>query len=66
MDQKVLAETVAVITPISQHGPGVWSRKFQQGIYGFIVRDLPAGEDKAKRTSLIVASGVDFARKAAA
>ncbi|MEJ5118722.1 hypothetical protein WH158_15035 [Gluconobacter cerinus] len=66
MDQQVLAETVAVITPIGQHGPGVWSRKFQQGSYGFIVRDLPAGEDKAKRTSLIVASGVDFARKATA
>ena len=66
MDQKVLAETVAVITPISQPGPGVWSRKFQQGIYGFIVRDLPAGEDKAKRASLIVTSGMDFARKAAA
>ncbi|BCI65406.1 hypothetical protein AAJCM20276_25120 [Acetobacter aceti] len=66
MDQKVLAETVAVIAPISQHSPGVRSRKCHQGIDGFIVRDLPAGEDKAKRTSLIVASGVDFARKAAA
>ncbi|MEJ5155082.1 hypothetical protein WH240_07765 [Gluconobacter wancherniae] len=61
-----MAETVVVITPIGQYGPGVWSWKFQQGIYGFIVRDLPADEDKAKRTSLIVASGVDFARKAAA
>ncbi len=64
MDQSVLAEAVTVIAPISQHGPGVWSRKCHQGIYGFIVRDLPAGEDKAKRTPLIITSGVDFARKA--
>ncbi|MFT8803455.1 MAG: hypothetical protein ABF812_15955 [Gluconobacter cerinus] len=66
MDQQVLAEAVTVIAPISQHGFGVWSRRVQQGIYGFIVRHLPTGEDKAERTSLIVASGVDFARKAAA
>ncbi|GBR47864.1 hypothetical protein GRO01_10780 [Gluconobacter roseus NBRC 3990] len=64
MDQQVLTEAVAVIVPISQHGPGLRSWKCHQGIYGFIVRDLSAGEDKAKRTALIVASGVDFARKA--
>ena len=60
MDQQILAKAVTVIAPISQHGPGVRSRKCHQSIDGFIVRDLPAGENKAMRTSLIVASGVDL------
>ena len=66
MGQQILAEDVTVIAPISQHGCGVWDRLHHQGVWGFVVRDLASGKDKAKRVSLIVASGVDFARKAAA
>ncbi|GBR05677.1 hypothetical protein AOE01nite_35350 [Acetobacter oeni] len=66
MDQQILTETVAIITPIGQKGSGVWNRQSHQGLYGFVIRDLPSGQDKAGRTSLIVTSGMDFARKAAA
>jgi hypothetical protein len=32
----------------------------------FVIRDLSAGQDKVKRASLTVCTGVDFRRKAAA
>ncbi len=66
MGQKLLAETVAVITPIGQYGPGVGKRQFNQGVCGFVNRDLASSQDKAERTSMIVASDVDLARKGAA
>nr|WP_228125394.1 MULTISPECIES: hypothetical protein [Gluconobacter] len=54
------------MAPISQHGFEVWNRQLHQSIYGFVVRNLTAGQDKAERASLIVTSDMDFARKAAA
>ncbi|GLQ58261.1 hypothetical protein GCM10010937_00610 [Gluconobacter japonicus] len=66
MDQQILAEAVTVIAPISQHGFGGRDRQLHQGVCGFVVRDLASGKDKAKRAPLIVTSGMDLARKAAA
>lgn len=37
-----------------------------QGVCDFVIRNLVSCEDKAERASLIVTSGMDFARKAAA
>ena len=66
MDQQILPEAVAVISPIGEYGPGVRDRQLHQCVCGFVVRDLPTGKDKTERASLLVTSGMDLARKAAA
>lgn len=50
MHQQALAGAVTLITSTSQYGLRVSSWKCHQGIYDFIVRDLPAGKDKAKES----------------
>nr|WP_228119052.1 hypothetical protein [Gluconobacter japonicus] len=66
VDHQILTETIAVITPIGQHGLWVGNRQHRQGACGSVVRAVTSGKDKAKRTFLIVALGVNLARKAAA
>lgn len=66
MHQQGLANMVAVVAFVRQKSLGLGEWQGHKIINGAIVRGLPTGHDKAKRSSLIVTSGVDFARKAAA
>ena len=66
MDQKLLAQEIAVIAFVSKEQPRLADRYRQQVGNGVVVRSLPARQDEAKRAALTVCSGVDFRRKAAA
>ena len=64
--QQVFSEPVAVIALVREQplGRGQW--RIHQVISSGIIRRLAARQDEANRESLIVTSGVDFARKATA
>lgn len=64
--QQVLANEVAIIALVGEQGLGFDDRDRHQGIDSAIIGCLHASQDEAERASLIVAAGVDFARKAAA
>ena len=66
LEQQAGADVVAVIALVGQHQLGLGDRQGDQVIDGFVVGGFAAGEDEAKRASLTVCAGVDFARKAAA
>jgi hypothetical protein len=65
-DQQALAEAVAVITFVCQQRLGRGGRDLHERPGCGVIGGLAAGQDEAERQSLIVAAGVDFARKAAA
>ncbi len=64
--QQVRPDRIAVIPFIGQQRLGLVDRQRHEVIDSAIIRCLPASQDEAKRASLIVTTGVDFARKAAA
>lgn len=66
MYQQVLANDVAIIALVGEQGLGCDDGDRHQGIDDSIVGRLPASQDEAGRASLIVAAGVDLARKAVA
>ena len=66
MDQKLLAQEIAVIAFVSKEQPRFADRYRQQIGNGVVVRSFAACQDEAQRASLTVCSGVDFRRKAAA
>ncbi len=63
---QVFAEPVAVITLVGEQRLGFRQWQRRQVIGRIIIRSLPAGQYEPDRQSMIVAAGVDFARKAAA
>ena len=66
MDQKLLAQEIAVIAFVSKEQPRFADRYRQQIGNGVVIRSFAARQDEAKRAALTVCSGVDFRRKAAA
>ena len=64
--QQILAHSVAIVSFVGQEQSRLAHWHGHQGRNGCIVGCFSAGEDKAKRASLTVCAGVDFARKAAA
>lgn len=66
MDQQLLADSVAIVTLVGEEQFGLANRNGQQSGNSTVIRSLPTGQDKAKRTSLTVRAGVDFCRKTAA
>ena len=65
-DEQVFPKPVAVISLVGQKRLRLGQRQGHQVIGGGIIRCLATGQDEPDRQSLIVAAGVDFARKAAA
>ena len=65
-DQQAFPEAITIIALVREQrlgcGDGDRHQRFGSGVIG----SLAAGQDEADRQSLIVAAGVDFARKAAA
>lgn len=64
--EQVFAEPVAVIALVGKQRLGLGQWQGHQIIDRPIIRSLAAGQDEPDRQSLIVAAGVDLARKAAA
>lgn len=64
--QQVRPDRIAVIAFVGQQRVGLVERQRHEVVDCAIVRRFAAGQDEAKRASLIVTAGVDFARKAAA
>jgi len=64
--EQVLAEPVAIVTFVREQRFGLWQWQGHEVIGSSVIRCLAAGQDEADKQSLIVATGVDFARKAAA
>lgn len=65
-DQQAFPEAVAIITLVRQQRLGRSDGDLHQRLGSGVIRGLAAGQDEAERQSLIVAAGVDLARKAAA
>ena len=65
-DQQALAEAVTIVSLVRQQRLGRNDGDLYQWLGGDVIGSLASGQDEADRQSLIVASGVDFARKAAA
>jgi hypothetical protein len=65
-DQQTFPEAAAIISLVCQQPLGCGDRDLHQRFSSGVIGGLTAGQDEAERQSLIVASGVDFARKAAA
>ena len=61
-----LDRIIAVIALVGEQGLGFDDRDRHQGIDSAIVGCFPGSQDEPESASLIVAAGVDFARKAAA
>ena len=66
LHQQLLANGITIISFVGQQRLRLGDGYRHQGIDRAIVRCFAARQDEAKRTSLIVAAGVDLARKAAA
>jgi len=64
-DQQVRPHRVAVISLICQQYLGLGDGQCHQVIDRPVIGCLAAGQDEAERASLIVAAGMDLARKAA-
>jgi len=64
--QKVRSDPVAIISFVRQQGVGLGNGQCHEIVDRAIIGRLAAGQDEAERASLIVATGVDLARKAAA
>ena len=64
--EQVLAEAVAIIAFVGKQGGGLWHRHGHQAIDPAVIGRLAARQVEAEREALIVAAGVDLARKAAA
>lgn len=65
-DQQALAEAVAIISLVCQQRFGCGDRDLHQRLSSGVIGGLTTSQDEAERQSLIVAAGMDFARKAAA
>lgn len=65
-DQQAFAEAITIIALIREQRLGRGDRDLHQWLGGGVVGCFSTGQDEADRQSLIVAAGVDFARKAAA
>ncbi len=66
MDQQALPEAIAVIAFIRQQSLWRSDRHLHQWLSSGTIGRLTTGQDEAERQSLIVAAGMDLARKAAA
>lgn len=64
--QQVLPDRIAVIAFVGQQRVGLVDRQRHEVLDSAVIRRFAAGQDEAERASLIVAAGMDFARKAAA
>lgn len=65
-DQQAFPEAVTVIALVCQQPLGRGDGDRHQWLGGGVVGCLAAAQDEAERQSLIVTTGVDLARKAAA
>jgi len=66
VQEQVLAETVAVVALVGEQGRRLWHRHGHEAIDTAVIGSLAARQVEAEREALIVAAGVDLARKAAA
>ena len=66
MDEQSLADGIAIVSLVGQEHARLGKRQRHQIIDGDIVGGFSSGQLEAKRASLTVCAGVDFARKAAA
>ena len=66
VQEQVFAEAVAIIAFIGEQGGGLWYRHGHEAIDTAVIGRLAARQVEAEREALIVAAGVDLARKAAA
>jgi len=64
--KQVFADSVTVISFARKQGLGFGHGHVEQCGYGPVIRHFAACQDEAKRASLTVTAGVDFARKAVA
>jgi hypothetical protein len=64
--QQVRSHRIAIVSFVRQQCLGFVDRQRHQVIDSPVIRSCAARQDEAERASLIVAAGVDFARKAAA
>ena len=65
-DEQAVAEAISILALVREQRRGCGDGDRHQRFGGRVIRGLAAGQDEADRQSLIVAAGVDFARKAAA
>jgi hypothetical protein len=64
--QQAFPEAITIIALVREQRLGCGDGDRHQRFGSGVIRSLAAGQDEADRQSLIVAAGVDFARKAAA
>lgn len=64
--QQVLPDRIAVLAFVGQQRVGLVDRQRHEVLNSAVILRFAAGQDEADRASLIVAAGMDFARKAAA
>lgn len=64
--QQVRSNRVSIIALVREQGFRLGDWQSHQVIDGAVIRGFAAGQDETERAPLIVAAGVDFARKAAA
>jgi hypothetical protein len=64
--EQVLTKPVTIIAFVGQQGRGLWHWQRHQIVGRTVIGGFAARQDEAERQALIVAAGVDLARKAAA
>ena len=64
--QKRRANIVTIVSLVREHHFGRSNGQVEKRRNCFVIGDFSTGQDKAKRASLTVCTGVDFRRKAAA